>query len=275
MARIHPTAIVDPTAEVDDAAEVGPFCIVGKDVRIGAGTRLLSHVTICDHVRIGENNVIHMGTVIGNDPQYVGFDSSLVSYTVLGHENHIREYVTIHRSIVAEGETRLGNKNFLMATSHVAHDCRLGDQVVMANGVLLGGHVNVGDRAFLSGHCAVHQFVRIGTLAMISGLARVTKDAPPYTLNEGDSYVLGINVVGLRRAGIPSETRNALSRAYKVLFRSGLSIPNGLQALRLEWEGRALPPELDHFLQFCSEKSRRGLARAPRRGDAESQDVDD
>jgi UDP-N-acetylglucosamine acyltransferase len=275
MTRIHPTAIVDPTAEVDETAEIGPFCIVGKDVRIGAGTRLLSHITICDHVRIGENNVIHMGAVIGHEPQYVGFDSSIVSYTVLGHENHIREYVTIHRSITAEGETRLGDKNFLMAMSHVAHDCRVGDQVIMANASVLGGHVSVGDRAFISAYVGAHQFVRIGTLAMIGGHSRITKDVPPYTLNEGDSYVVGLNVVGLRRAAIPSETRNALSRAYKVLFRSGLSIPNGLQALRLEWEGRALPPELDHFLQFCSEKSRRGLARAPRRGSTESHEADD
>jgi len=205
-----------------------------------------------------------MGAVIGHLPQYVGFDARIVSYTVLGHENEIREYATIHRSIQAGGETRLGNKDFLMALSHVAHDCVIGDQVVIANQSVLAGHVTVGDRAFISGLSGAHQYTRIGTLAMVSGLTRVTKDAPPYMIYEGESYVMGVNVVGLRRAGVPAATRTALTRAYRVVFRSGLSVPNALQALRLEWEGREMPPELRHFIEFCAVKSKRGLGRPPR-----------
>lgn len=264
MSRIHPSSVVDPGAEIHDSVEIGPFCVIGKDVRIGAGTRLISHVTLCEHVRIGENNVIHMGAVIGHLPQYLGFNPETVTYTVLGNDNHIREYVTIHRSILAGGETRLGNGNFLMTMSHVAHDCALGNQVVIANSSALAGHVTVGDRAFISALTGAHQFTRIGTMAMVSGLTRVSKDAPPYMIYEGNSYVLGVNVVGLRRAGVPAPTRAALTRAYRVVFRSGLSVPNALQALRLEWDGREMPPELAHFIEFCSVKSKRGLARAPR-----------
>lgn len=264
MIKIHPTAIIDPTAEIDESVEIGPFCVIGKDVRIGAGTRLLSHINICDHTRIGENNAIHMGAVIGHLPQFLGFDPETVTYAVLGHENVIREYVTIHRSIQAGGETRIGNKNFFMGLSHVAHDCQIGDQVVMANQSVLAGHVTVGDRAFISGLTGAHQFTRIGTLAMVSGLTRVSKDAPPYMTFEGEAFVVGVNIVGLRRAGVSAETRAALTRAYRVVFRSGLSVPNALQALRLEWEGREMPYELKHFIEFCSEKSKRGLGRAPR-----------
>jgi len=264
MSRIHSTAVIDPGAEIHESVEIGPYCVIGRDVRIGAGTRLLSHVNICDHSRIGENNVIHMGAVIGHLPQFLGFDPATVSYTVIGHENQIREYVTIHRSIQAEGETRIGNGNFLMGLSHVAHDCTIGNDVVIANGTGLAGHVSVGDRAFISGITGVHQYARIGTMAMVSGLTRVTKDAPPYMTYEGDGYVVGVNIVGLRRAGVGADTRAALNRAYHIVFRSGLSVSNALQALRLEWEGRDMPQELKHFIEFCAVKSKRGLGRSPR-----------
>ncbi len=266
MASIHPTAIVDPSAEIDDSAEIGPFCIIEQDVRIGAGTRILARAHICGHTRIGNNNVIHMGAVIGDLPQYLGFDPATVSYTVLGHENHIREYVTIHRSITAGGETRIGNNNFLMALCHVAHDCQIGDRVVIVSLAGIAGHVVIGDRAFVSGGAMAHQFVRIGTMAMVGGNSKVSKDVPPYLMHEGESYVIGLNVVGLRRAGVNADTRAVLGRAYKVVFRSGLSVPNALQALQLEWEGREMPPELKHFVEFCAVKSKRGLARAPRTG---------
>jgi UDP-N-acetylglucosamine acyltransferase len=266
MPSIHPTAIVDPSAQIDDSCEIGPYCIIGRDVQIQAGTRLLANVHILPHTRIGENNTIHMGAVVGHDPQYLDFKPETVSHVVIGHDNIIREYATIHRSIYPNGETRIGNNNFLMGLCHVAHDCRIGNHVVLANYSGLAGHVSVGDRTFISGFAGVHQFVRVGTLAMIAGTARVSKDAPPYLIYEGQSTVIGVNVVGLRRAGVSAGTREALRRAYKIIFRSGLSVPNGLEALRLEWYDREMPPELKHLVEFCSEKSKRGLAKGPRHG---------
>ncbi len=264
MALIHPTAIIDPSAQLAEDVEVGAYSIIGEDVQIGRGTRILAHAHILPHTRIGERNEIHMGAVIGHDPQFVGFDRSTVSYTILGNENVIREYVTIHRGIKPGSETRIGNQCFIMACAHIAHDCRVGNQVILANYAGFSGHVEVGDRVFCSGYAGFHQFVRVGTMAMISGQTRVSRDVPPYTTCVFDCRIIGLNTVGLRRGGVKPETRLALAAAYKAIFRSGLGLTHALEKFRTEWGSREMPPELAHFLEFCATPSKRGLGHPPR-----------
>lgn len=263
-AKIHPTAIIDPAAEIGADVEIGPFCTVGAHTILGAGTVLHANVHIRPWTQLGERNVVSMGAVLGHDPQVVGWDVRKRSYTRIGNENTIREYSTIHRSMYEDGETRLGDKCYLMGFSHLAHDCKVGNMVIMANYSVLAGHVTVGDRVFISGNAAIHQFVRIGTLAIISGLSGSGQDVPPYMICSGRSIVSGINIVGMRRAGCSLEARSALRRAYRLVFRSGLSVPNGLKALAVEWEGKEMPAELKTFIEFCSVQSKRGIARGQR-----------
>ena len=223
----HPTALIDPKAEIDEDVTIGPFTIIEGSVRIGSGTRILSHVSILGHTEIGRDNVIHIGAVIGHEPQHMGF-RPCESFTRIGNRNIIREYVTIHRSWEDGKATEIGDNNFLMALSHVAHDCKIGNNVVIANGALLGGHVMIENSAFLSGNTIFHQYVRVGRLAIVSGGAGIGKDVPPFCIAVGRSQVSGINVVGLRRAGIPQETRTRIKDAFKILYRSGLNIKNAL-----------------------------------------------
>ncbi len=274
MARIHPTAIVDPSAELADDVEIGPYCMIGAKARIGAGSCIMSHAHIRPYSILGQRNQIHMGAIVGHDPQYVDFNPATVSHAILGDDNVIREYVTIHRGIKEGSETRLGNKNYLMAMSHVAHDCRLGDMVILANYVGLAGHVEIGDRAFISGFVGVHQFVRIGKVVIVSGMTRVKRDVPPFMICASASMVFGLNVVGLRRAGVSAQTRTELNRAYKKIFRSGLAIGQAVEAIEEEWKGKEMPPELRHMVDFCAVKSKRGLCSGPRKSIALNTDLD-
>ena len=249
----HPTAIIDPNAEIAEDVSIGPFSIIQGDVRIGSGTQILSHVCICSHTEIGQNNIIHMGVIIGHEPQHLGY-KPCVSYTRIGDKNIIREYVTIHRSWQEGKATEIGNSNFLMALSHVAHDCRIGNNVVMANGALLGGHVEVENGAFLSGNTLFHQFVRVGRLAIVSGGAGTGKDVPPFCIAVGRSEVSGINIVGLRRAGIPQETRSKIKEAFKLVYRSGLNTKSAINKI----ESMNPCAEVRHFVEFIK-NSKRGI----------------
>ncbi len=225
--KIHPTAIIDPSAELAEDIEIGPYCIINEDVRIGAGSRLVSHVYIDKWTEIGENNTIHIGAIIGYEPQHMKY-SGCRSYTRIGDNNTIREYATIHRSFKEDHATIIGNDNFIMATAHIAHDCKVGNTCIIANGVLLAGHVKVDHGTYISGNVAIHQFVRVGPLAMLSGLARVSKDALPFSIIEGNSYFRGVNVVGLRRAGFGQERRQKIEQAYRILFWRHLSSKEAL-----------------------------------------------
>ncbi len=231
MSGIHPTAIVDPSARLGEAVEVGPYAIIEAEVAIGDHSRIGAHAMVKRYTQMGRGNQIHEHAVIGGDPQDVSF-SPCVSRVVIGDGNLIREGVTIHRATREGSATRLGSNNFLMAYTHVAHDCTIGNHVVFANGATLGGHVAVGDRAFISAFAVIHQFCRVGRLAMVSGLAAVNMDCLPFVAAVGHpARACGLNLVGLKRAGFPSEEIRELKWAYQVVLRSGLRLEEALTKL--------------------------------------------
>jgi UDP-N-acetylglucosamine acyltransferase len=258
--RIHPTAVVDRSATIGADVEIGPFAIVEGGACIGDRTRIVASAFVARQAQIGDDCVIHVGAVIGQPAQIRDLRGP-GGTTIVGARTVIREHVTVHRASHEGGQTMVGADNLLMAGCHVAHDCRTGDHVTIANGTLLAGCVTIGDRAFLSGNVVVHQFVRIGELAMIGGLSRVSKDVPPFMLIVGDSKVCGVNVVGLRRARFTAEQRRAVRRAYSVLYRSGLAISRAVDRLHAEPSS----PEIDAILRFI-DTSTRGLCAPRRRG---------
>ena len=220
MSLIHPTAVIHPQAQLHPSVSVGPYAVIDANVVIGADCRIGPHVHLTGHTTIGARNQFHTGCVIGDAPQDLKYHGEPTRLRV-GDDNVFREHVTVHRSNKLAEDTVIGSHNFLMAHSHVGHNTTLGNHVILANGALLGGHVTVEDRAFISGNCLVHQFVRIGTLALMQGGSAISKDLPPFTIARGDNGICGLNTVGLRRAGFTSEQRLELRRLYHELFRSG------------------------------------------------------
>ena len=227
---IHSTAIVDPKAEIDSEVEIGPYVVIDGAVTIKRGTRVMAHAYLTGWTEIGEDNEIYPGAVLGAAPQdkaYKGQESSLR----VGHRNIFREHVQVHRGTTPRSATVIGNDNFLMATSHVGHNCQIGDAVVLANGALLAGHVEVGNNVFLSGNCVVHQFVRIGDYALMRGLSGTSRDVPPYAIIDWQHTVRGVNVVGLKRAGFDEKRIRAIRMAFRVLFRPGRNLAIALTEL--------------------------------------------
>ena len=215
--------------------EIGPFCVVEADAVIGAGCVLESRVTIKCGTVLGENCRVGDGAVLGGMPQHVHMPENPGKVVIGGH-NTIRENVTVHRALTADSQTTIGDHCLLMVNAHVAHDCRIGNQVIVTNNVMLAGHVAVGDRAYLSGGVGVHQFCRVGALAMVGGQAHVVKDVPPFVTIDGQSsYVVGLNQVGLRRAGYGQETLVQLKEAYRLIYRSGLMWRDILRRLQEEF----------------------------------------
>lgn len=253
---IHPTAIVDSKAILGADVEIGPYAIVEAGVKIGDRTRVMAHACLSGDCEIGPDCVIHMGAILGHLPQDRGLTGRGGGLTI-GARNIIREYVTIHRAAKPGKRTLLGDDNFLLATCHIGHDCHVGNITTLANGALLAGYVTIQDRAFISGNSAVHQFVKIGRLVMISGLTRVSKDVPPFMLLEGNSKVRGINVVGMRRAGMTASQRETVKQAHHILYRLGLNVPNAVAKLRELPEA----PEIKTILEFI-DKSERGICAA-------------
>lgn len=267
---IHPTALVHPQAELGDGVDIGPYAVIGEHVRIGAGTSVGPHAVIDGWTTIGEACAIGVGAVLGGAPQDLKFRGQR-SYLRIGPHTCIREYVTIHRSSEEDGATVIGAHNFLMAYTHVAHDCRLGDHVIMVNYAGLSGYVEVEDRAFISGHNAVHQFVRIGYLAMVSGASRVVKDVPPFMIAEGNpTRIRGLNVVGMRRLGLAPAARAELRRAYRVLYRSGLNTSQALQRLR---EAGFTGDEVQRLIAFIA-ASKRGICAGVRSRDGDGSEAE-
>lgn len=217
---IHPTAIVAPGALVDPNCEVGAYAVIDGDVQVGASCRVGPHVHLTGRTEIGANNVFHTGCVIGDAPQDLKYKGEPTRLRI-GDGNVFREHVTVHRSAKLGEDTVVGSNNFLMANSHVGHNCQLGNNIIIANGALLGGHVTVEDRVFISGNCLLHQFVRVGALALMQGGSAISKDLPPFTIARGDNHICGLNIIGLRRAGISAQDRLELKRLYRRLFRSG------------------------------------------------------
>lgn len=256
---IHPTAVVHPTAEIAESAEIGPYSIVEEHVVIGDGTQVGPHVVIRRNTTVGRNCEIFQFASIGERPQdlkYADEDTRVI----IGDHNVIREYVTVHRaSSHGDGKTELGDHNFLMAYAHVAHDCKIGNHVIMANGATLGGHIAIEDGAILGGLSAAHQFVRIGTYCIISGLTGIPQDVPPYMMAAGARAKLyGLNVTGLKRRGFSETTVRSLKKAYRVLFRSKLPLSQAVQ--RVSEDEIASVPEVSHLLDFIKQ-SERGICR--------------
>ncbi len=249
---IHPLASVDPTATLGSNVRIGPFCVVEGGVAIGQGCVLENHVIVKSGTIMADNNHLMDAAVLGGLPQHVNMPQN-PGRVLIGSGNTFREHVTVHRAMTSRAATIIGDNNLLMAGSHVAHDCRLGNHTILTNDVLLGGHVTVGDRAFLSGASAVHQFGRIGTLAMVGGLAHVNRDVPPFVTLDGlSSLVVGLNQVGLRRAGYDAATVRQLKAAYRLIYRSGLTWVEVLKRLKSEF---SQGPAAD-FYQFLSTTTR-------------------
>jgi UDP-N-acetylglucosamine acyltransferase len=226
---IHPSAVIEPGSRIHASAEIGPFCVIGPKVTIGPGTKLLQGVTITGRTTIGARNVIHPSCVIGGDPQDLKFKGE-DSTTLIGDENVIREGVTINKgTMTGGGQTQIGNRNMLMAMVHVAHDCVVEDNCILANAVLLAGHVRIESSAILSGWVVVHHFATVGQHAFIGGATRVNQDAPPYMIIQGmASEVRGVNHVGLKRRGVKAEAVACLREAYRIIWRSALPKPDAL-----------------------------------------------
>jgi UDP-N-acetylglucosamine acyltransferase len=256
---IHPTAIIDPKAEISEAVEIGPFSVIEKGVYIGEGTKIGPHVVIREGTQIGKECQIFQFASIGEAPQaffYRGEETSLL----IGDQNIIREFTTLHRgTIKGGGKTVIGNNNYFMAYSHVAHDCQIGNQVLLANGATLAGHILIEDHASIGGLSAIHQFCRIGTHALISGLTGVPLDIPPYTLAAGSrAKLFGLNIVGLKRYRFSDETLRSLKKAYRIIFRSGLTLEKAMR--RIGEDEIYQTPEVQHLLQFI-QHSKRGISR--------------
>lgn len=257
MTTIHSTALVSPGAQIDPSVSIGPNVIVGEHVRIGPDTRVYANACITGYTDIGPGNEIHFGAIIGHDPQDLSFDPSVRSYVRIGAGNVIREYCTIHRGTTAESVTEIGSNTFLMANTHVAHNVTVGDGVITANCVAFGGHVRVGPRAFISGGAMFHQFCSVGRLAMVSGLARISCDVPPFVMALERNEVQGVNLVGMRRAGVAREAIREIKAAYGLFYNAGLTGRRALEALE---EAGFATPEAGEFIAFIKE-ARRPLVR--------------
>jgi UDP-N-acetylglucosamine acyltransferase len=264
--KIDASARIAPDVELAPDVEVGPGVTIHGPSRIGPGTRILAHAYIGPYTTIGAGNTIGFGAIVGHEPQDYAF-SGAESYTVIGDHNIIREYVTIHRGTKPGSATRVGNNCFLMALSHMAHNSSLGNHVIVVNGALVGGYVEVADRAFISANCLLHQFIRVGTLVMMRGGARASRDLPPYANIDGTHVVKGVNLVGLRRAGFSGTQIAPLRQAFRLLFGRRVNLKQALEQVEAEV---ALTPEVALLLAFIR-SSKRGVAMGPRQAAAEDE----
>ncbi|HEX9705594.1 MAG TPA: acyl-ACP--UDP-N-acetylglucosamine O-acyltransferase [Gemmatimonadales bacterium] len=252
---IHRTALVDPTAKLGQDVTVGPYAIVGPHVTVADRCAVAAHAVLERNVRLGSGVKVGYGTVIGGDPQDLKYKGE-ETWVEIGDDTIIRDYCTVNRGTTATGKTTVGERCFIMTYVHIAHDCTIGNDVILANGIQMAGHVAVDDRAIVSGLTPIHQFVRIGTYAFVGGGSRVNQDVPPFTKAVGNPvHLYGLNSVGLQRAGFTPDIKLALKRAYRLLFNSDLTVSQGIARARAE-----LPalPEVETFLRFI-EESQRGV----------------
>lgn len=252
--KVHSTAIVDPRAELGEGVTIGPYTVIEGEVAIGAGTTIGAHCHLLGPMRIGQSNQITSGAILGGLPQDRSFSGGY-TWVEIGDNNIIREFVTIHRATTEEHPTRIGNGNMFMVNSHIGHDSIVGNNCILVNGSLVGGHAQLMDRVLLSGNTTVHQFVRVGRLAMLGGLAGTAKDVPPFMIQMGITQVSGVNLVGLRRAGIDPGVITIIKRAYRHLYHGRLGVPDALARIEEELGHVA---EIQELVQFCRE-SKRGI----------------
>ena len=254
MNSVHSSAIIGKHAQLGHGNEIGPGCVIEDGAVLGAHNKLWMNVYVGPGTTLGDNNQLHMGAVVGHVPQDVAY-AGAPSFTKVGDRNTIREYVTIHRGTKEGTATVIGDDNFFMANAHIAHNCEIGNKVILVNLASLTGYCIIEDGAFLSGIVALHQFTRIGRLAMVSGVSAANKDVPPFMLCGGRPAVIqGLNVVGLRRAGIAAPVREEIKRAYKLLYREGLNVSHALEAIERECSS----PEVKALVKFVKD-SKRGI----------------
>lgn len=259
---IHATAVVHPRAQLDSTVEVGPYAVIDASVTIGPQCTVGPHVYLTGLTTIGAHNNFHAGCVLGDAPQDLKYKRAPTRLRI-GDHNVFREHATVHRSNSIDEDTLIGSHNFLMTHCHVAHNCRVGDHIVVASGALLAGHVIVQDRAFISGNCVVHQFCRIGALSFMQGSAAISKDLPPFTVaRAGANTLCGLNSVGLRRAGFTSKERIELKRLYRALFMSGQNLGEALDEAQATFTGA----RARFMLEFVAQ-SKRGVCTAKREAD--------
>ncbi len=250
---IHSTSIISEAARLGAGVTVGPFAVIEPDTEIGEGTEIRAHATVKRYTAMGPSNVVYEGAVLGGEPQDISFNEC-ESRLIIGARNRIREGVTMHRGTQPGSETRVGSDCFFMACSHVAHNCLIGDRVILANNVALAGHIEIEDGAFISGGVVVHQFCRIGRLAMVGGNSKIVQDCLPFVITDGNpGRARGLNLVGLRRAGFKSSEIKNLKLAYQLLLRSGLALEEALSRL-----SDINDPLVDHLINFAR-TSKRGF----------------
>jgi UDP-N-acetylglucosamine acyltransferase len=257
MSSIHPTAVIHSGAKIGDGCHIGPYCVIGENVVLGPGCKLHSHVVIDGHTELGSENEVFPFASIGLQTQDLKWKGG-VTRVRIGDRNTFREYVTVHSATGDGDSTIVGSDNHILAYCHIAHDCRLGNHIIMSNVATLAGHVTVEDHAIVGGLAAVHQFCRIGKFSMIGGCSKVVQDIPPFMMADGNpAETRTVNKIGLERHGVSEEAQAALRQAYKIIFREGLTTSNALAKLEAE-----LPPlpEVLHLIQFAK-ASQRGLAR--------------
>ncbi len=257
MTRIHPTAIVDKKAKLADDVEVGPYAIIGPNVEIGKGTVIGPRANVEGYTTLGEGNRIFTGGVIGSAPQDLKYKGEK-SFLKIGKNNTIREYVTMNPGTEEGAATCIGDGNLFMAYSHVAHDCRIGNSCVIANIGTLAGHVTMEDRVVLGGLAAIHQFTRVGKMSIIGGCSKVVQDIPPFSTCDGNpARVYGLNLIGVRRAGMPQKAQRELKKAFKILFHSKLALKNGIEKVKKEITSIE---EVEYLINFLK-GSERGICR--------------
>ncbi|MGL4553695.1 MAG: acyl-ACP--UDP-N-acetylglucosamine O-acyltransferase [Gemmataceae bacterium] len=255
-AQIHPTAVIDPRAEIGEGCRVGPFVVIDGPVKVGPDCELRPGAQVMGDTTLGEGNVVHSYAVLGDAPQhqkYAGEPTRLV----IGSHNVFREHVTVHRGMTLTGVTTVGSHNFLMAGSHVGHDCVVGDYCVLANQTMLGGSAVLADRVLMSGSSAVHQFVKVGRLALISGLSGSTMDVPPFVIVRSINIICGVNVIGMRRAGISNPAIDAVRKAFGILYKGMALTPVAVAEIEAKYSA---VPEVMEFVGFIR-AAKRGVSR--------------
>jgi UDP-N-acetylglucosamine acyltransferase len=267
--HIHPTAIVHPNAKLGEGVEVGPYAVIGEHVKIGRGTRLMAHVYVDGWTEIGERCQLYPYASIGSPPQHLQYQGE-PTRVVIGDDNILREYVTVNRgTVTGGGVTTLGHHNFLMAYVHVAHDCHLGNHLIMANAATLAGHISIGDHAIIGGLVGIHQFVRIGRYVMIGGCSAVGRDVPPFMRAAGGyrAQLYGLNAIGLKRQGFTNDRISMLKQAYELLFRSGHRMADAIKMARDEYKDSQDVLEVLTFM----EGTKRGMCRSVRKDEEDDE----